>query len=48
MAGLMAGALAFALTFLIVSVACDYRYLYLLDISALAGAFYAARGFTRP
>ena len=48
MAGLMAGALAFALTFLIVSVACDYRYLYVLDISALAGALYAARGFTRP
>jgi hypothetical protein len=47
-AGLMAGALLFSLTFLIVSVACDYRYLYALDLSALAGALYAARGFRRP
>jgi len=47
-AGLMAGAFAFTLTFLIVSVACDYRYLYFLDLSALAGALYAVGGFTRP
>jgi hypothetical protein len=47
-AGLLAGALLFALTFLAVSVACDYRYLYFLDISVLAGAFYAARSFAAP
>lgn len=47
-AGLLAGALLFALTFLFVSVACDYRYLYALDLAALAGAFHALRGFTVP
>jgi hypothetical protein len=39
-AGLLASALAFAASFFIVSVACDYRYLYFLDLAALAGSLY--------
>ena len=41
-AGLMAGALAFAATFFLISLACDYRYLYLLDIAGITGALYFA------
>ena len=41
-AGLMAGALAFAASFFVISLACDYRYLYLLDIAAITGALYVA------
>lgn len=33
---------AFAGTFLIISIACDYRYLYFLDLSALTTAFYVS------
>ena len=40
--GLLGGALAFTLSFLAISVACDYRYLYLLDIAAMTGALYVA------
>ncbi len=47
-AGLLAGALLFALTFLIVSVSSDYRYLYFLDLATLTGAFHSARAFTLP
>lgn len=43
-AGLIAAGLAFAATFLLISVACDYRYLYFLDIAAMAGALYLAAG----
>jgi hypothetical protein len=39
---LMAGSLAFTASFLVISVACDYRYLYLLDVAAMAGALYTA------
>jgi hypothetical protein len=39
-AGLLASALVFAASFFVVSVACDYRYLYFLDLTALAGALY--------
>lgn len=39
-AGLLASALGFAATFFVISIACDYRYLYVLDLSALAGALY--------
>lgn len=42
MAGLMGGALAFAASFFIISLACDYRYLYLLDMAAVTGVFYLA------
>jgi len=41
-AGLLLGALAFAASFLVISVACDYRYLYLLDLAALTGLAYLA------
>jgi hypothetical protein len=39
---LMGAALAFAATFLVISIACDYRYLYALDLAALVGALYLA------
>ncbi len=41
-AGLLAAALAFTMSFFVVSIACDYRYLYFLDLAAMAGAFTAA------
>lgn len=41
-AGLMAGALGFAASFFAISIACDYRYLYILDLAALTGALYLA------
>ncbi|HEX3810883.1 MAG TPA: hypothetical protein VHW02_14405 [Rhizomicrobium sp.] len=44
MAFLLAGTAAFALSFFIISIACDYRYLYCLDVSALAAAFYISLG----
>jgi hypothetical protein len=50
-ATLLVGALAFAASFLVISVACDYRYLYLLDLAAMTGALYLAldlSGFRRP
>ena len=40
-AGLLAAALAFTLSFFVVSIACDYRYLYFLDLAAMAGALAA-------
>ncbi len=39
-AAMLASAIAFALTFFVISVACDYRYLYYLDIAAIAAATY--------
>ena len=33
---------AFTLSFFVISIACDYRYLYALDLSALAALFYLA------
>ena len=39
-AALLAGTLAFAATYLLISIACDYRYLYALDIAAITGALY--------
>lgn len=41
-AALLAGALAFAASFALISVACDYRYLYLVDLSAITGVLYLA------
>lgn len=41
-AGLMVGALGFAATFLVISLACDYRYLYAVDLAAITGALYVA------
>jgi hypothetical protein len=40
--GLLAGALGFAASFLVISIACDYRYLYFLDLAAMAGLLYVA------
>jgi hypothetical protein len=34
--------MAFAASFFIISIACDYRYLYFADLAALAGLLYAA------
>lgn len=36
----LAGVFAFAASFFVISLACDYRYLYALDLSALAAMFY--------
>ncbi len=40
--GLLTGALTFVASFAIISVACDYRYLYLLDLAAIVGLIYTA------
>ena len=40
MAALLAGALAFTASFFFIAISCDYRYLYLLDLSALAALLY--------
>ncbi|MFN4177065.1 hypothetical protein [Phenylobacterium sp.] len=42
MAGLMLSALAFAASFYAISLACDYRYLYFLDLAAITGLAYVA------
>jgi len=41
-AALMLAALAFTASFLLISVACDYRYLYFLDLAAMTGLLYSA------
>jgi hypothetical protein len=41
-AAMLASALAFAASFFIISIACDYRYLYALDLATIAAALYAA------
>ena len=40
--GLLGGTLAFVASFVVISVACDYRYLYLLDLAAMVGLIYVA------
>lgn len=40
LAGLIGSAFVFTATFFVISIACDYRYLYIIDLSALAGALY--------
>ena len=42
MAGLMIAGLGFAASFFVISIACDYRYLYFLDLAALTGVLYLA------
>ncbi|MDB5477233.1 MAG: hypothetical protein JWP49_2744 [Phenylobacterium sp.] len=39
-AALMLGVLAVTASFFVITIACDYRYLYILDLSALVGVFY--------
>lgn len=46
MALLLASALAFVASFFVIAIACDYRYLLFLDLSALVGGLYLAA--TRP
>ena len=41
-AGLLASGLVFVATFFVISVACDYRYLYFLDVAAIAAGLYVA------
>lgn len=41
-AAMLGGALAFAASFAVISIACDYRYLYFLDLAAMAAALYLA------
>lgn len=43
-AGLLAASLLFALSFFVISIACDYRYLYFLDLAAMTGALKYASG----
>jgi hypothetical protein len=43
MSGLLASALLFAMTFFFISIACDYRYLVFLDLSAMASALYLVK-----
>jgi hypothetical protein len=42
MIALMASALGFAATFFAISIACDFRYLYFLDLAAMVGLIYVA------
>jgi hypothetical protein len=39
-AAMLTGGLIFTLTFFFISIACDYRYLYFLDVAALISLFY--------
>ncbi len=41
-AGLLGAALAFVASFAVISIACDYRYLYAIDIAAITAAVYVA------
>ena len=45
LAAMLLSAMAYSASFFVVSVACDYRYLYFLDVSAMAGALYLAASF---
>lgn len=42
LAGLIAAAFGFTATFAVISIACDYRYLYLVDLTALWSLLYIA------
>jgi hypothetical protein len=42
MAGLVLSALVFTLSFFVISIACDYRYLYFLDVAGLVALAYLA------
>jgi hypothetical protein len=46
-AGLQIAALAFAASFFVVSIACDYRYLYFLDLAAMTGLLQVFAGRAR-
>jgi hypothetical protein len=40
MAAMLCAVWAFTASFFVISIACDYRYLYFLDLSALVALFY--------
>jgi hypothetical protein len=42
MAAMLCAAIVFAASFFFISIACDYRYLYFLDLAALVALFYIA------
>lgn len=42
MIAMLASALGFAASFFVISLACDYRYLYYLDLAAMVGVLYLA------
>jgi hypothetical protein len=42
LAALLGGAFAFTATFFVISISCDYRYLYALDLSAITALLYLA------
>jgi len=46
-AAMLASAFAFAASFFVISVACDYRYLYFLDLAVIAATLYASAAFGR-
>jgi len=46
-AAMLGGAFVFAASFAVISIACDYRYLYDLDLSVIAAALYVAAGLHR-
>jgi hypothetical protein len=48
MAALQLSGVGFAASFFIISIACDYRYLYFTDLAAMAGLIYAAVDPPRP
>lgn len=48
MAGLLAAAMLFTASFFVVSIACCYRYLYLLDLSAITAMLYLSCDFRLP
>jgi hypothetical protein len=45
MAGLLVAAILYTLSYFFVSIACQYRYLYMLDLAAIAAALYLASDF---
>jgi hypothetical protein len=45
---MLLGALGFTASFFVLSFACDYRYLYALDLAAMAALFYLALGTIKP
>ena len=47
LAGLLGASLLFTLSFFVISIACDYRYLYVLDLSAIAAALYLLADFPK-
>jgi len=44
LAAMLASAFAFAASFALISIACDYRYLYALDLTVIAAALYVVAG----